>query len=109
MFVISVDCSQVSSIKSLLESWKQMIYLLFSFRPYLMHDSPSILLVRSGHYHKNVSSMRTWYQEKYDNWTVVDGERNHWHVWHETQSVALHTAIQIQQYLIRITEGNIRL
>ena len=84
-----------------------MIYLFLSFRPYLMHDSPSILLVRSGHYHKNVSSVRTWYQEKHDNWTVVDGERNRWHVWHETQSVALHTAKQIQQYLIRITEGNI--
>ena len=70
-----------------------------------MHDSPSILLVKSGLYYKNVQVIKQWYIETHDNWTNVDGERNVWHVWLETQAIALHTAVQIQQYLIRISES----
>ena len=73
--------------------------------PYPVHDSPSILLTRSGHYHKNVAAVRDWYSEEHDNWSTVDGERNCWHVWRQAHSIALHTTVQIQQYLVRVTEG----
>ncbi|XP_019849767.1 PREDICTED: adenylate kinase 9-like [Amphimedon queenslandica] len=75
-------------------------------RPFPVHDSPSILLTRSGHYHKNVDAIRDWYSQEHDNWSVIDGERNCWHVWRQAHTVALKTAVQIQQYLVRVTEGS---
>ena len=74
-----------------------------------MHDSPSIILVRSGTYHKHLSSVKEWYSSQYDNWHTVDAQRNKWHVWNECNNAALHSAVQIQQYLIRTTEGNLKL
>lgn len=72
-----------------------------------MHDSPSILLIRSGLYYKNIEAVKSWYTKTHDNWTIINGERNIWHVWCETQSIALLTAVQIQQYLIRVTESEL--
>ena len=80
---------------------------LSSVRPYPMHDSPSIILLRSGTYHKHLSSVKEWYSSQYGNWHAVDAERNKWHVWNECNNAALHSALQIQQYLIRTTEGNL--
>ena len=74
-------------------------------KPYPLHDSPSIMLIRSGHYRKHVEAVRRWYEEQHDNWHVVDGERNKWYVWSKARTVALHTAQQIQQYLLRVTQG----
>ena len=76
-------------------------------RAYPLHDSPSIMLIRSGHYRRHVEEVRRWYKEQHDDWHVVDGERNKWCVWSQARTVALHTAQQIQQYLTRVTQGGL--
>ena len=75
-------------------------------RPYPTHDSPSVLMVRSGAYYKNLSFVKDWYSSQHDNWYCIDGEKNQWHVWRECQQVALRCALQIQQYLLRVTQGD---
>ena len=70
-----------------------------------MHDSPAILLARSGQYCKQREAIRQWYCQQHDNWSTIDGERSQWWVWNEVRSKALHTAVQIQQYMDRITGG----
>ncbi len=70
-----------------------------------MHDSPSILMVRSGSYHKHMTPVKEWYSTQHDNWYTVDGERNVWHVWRDCQNVALNCALQIQHYLLRVIKG----
>ena len=70
-----------------------------------MHDSPSILMVRSGSYHKHMAPIKEWYSVQHDNWYTVDGERNIWHVWRDSQKVALNCALQIQHYLLRVIKG----
>ena len=74
-------------------------------KPYPLHNSSSIMLIRSGHYKKHVKDVRSWYQQQHDNWHMVDGERNKWFVWVHVRDKALHTAQQIQQYLLRVTTG----
>jgi adenylate/nucleoside-diphosphate kinase len=74
-------------------------------RTYPVHDSTSILLVRSANYRKHVESVREWYSTQHHNWQQVDGERSRWWVWEKTREVALTSARQIQHYLARITSG----
>eukprot|EP00731_Ephydatia_muelleri_P001091 Em0001g1091a len=73
-----------------------------SSRKHPMHDSPAILLTRSGQYYKHREGIYQWYSQQHDNWNTVDGERSQWWVWNEVRSKALFTAVQIQQYIDRI-------
>ena len=79
------------------------VYLPTRLQP--LHDSDSILLVRSSHYRKHVGAVREWYNQEHDNWHVVNGEQSQWWVWNKVRGHALHYALQIQQYLTRITAG----
>lgn len=76
-----------------------------SSRKHPKHDSPAILLIRSGQYHKQRESIYQWYSQQHDNWNTVDGERSQWWVWNEVRSKVLYTAAQIQQYIDRIRKG----
>ena len=78
-----------------------------NFRSYAMHDSPSILMVKSAAYHKNLKSVKEWYSTQHSNWNVINGGRNNWYVWTESQKIALKSTLQIQQYLIRVTKGTV--
>ena len=78
-------------------------FILYRIHP--LHDSDSILLVRSNHYQKNLEAVKTWYTNEYDNWHTVDGEASRWLVWDMSRKYALYTAQQIQQYLFQISFG----
>ena len=80
-----------------------ILYLSTRLEP--LHDSDSILLVRSSHYRKHVGAVREWYSQEHDNWHVVNGEQSQWWVGNKVRGHALHYALQIQQYLTRITAG----
>ena len=73
--------------------------------PYPVHDSPSVLMVKSQTYCKHLQPIKKWYSSEHKNWYTLDGQMNQWHVWKECQNIALKSALQIQQYLIRITKG----
>ena len=74
-----------------------------------MNDSPAALMVKSGTYHKNLISTKSWYSETYHNWYAIDGERNKWYVWNNSQEIGLNSILQIQQYLIRINNGTVHI
>ena len=82
-----------------------MSYLVTLISVYPIHDSPTILLVRSGQYHKHREALQQWYHQQHDNWNTIDGERSQWWVWNEIRCKALHTAVQIQQYIDRTRVG----
>lgn len=87
---------------------KYMMYIVSCiYRPFAMHDSPSAMMVKSGAYHKHLPAVKDWYSTQHNNWYMVDGERNIWHVWRQCQNIALNSALQIQQYLVRVTEGTV--
>lgn len=80
--------------------------MFFSFfRVYPVHDSDSILLVRSKFYYDNIETVRNWYTKEHDNWHIIEGSYSRWKVWNECKEHALFTAKQIQQYLSRISSG----
>eukprot|EP00731_Ephydatia_muelleri_P001087 Em0001g1087a len=59
-----------------------------SSRKHPMHDSPAILLTRSGQYYKHREGIYQWYSQQHDNWNTVDGERSQWWVWNEVRNKA---------------------
>ena len=102
--VITCICSLWSCIL-VIKMYTMYIFPLSLLRTYPVHDSTSILLVRSANYRKHVESVREWYSTQHHNWQQVDGERSRWWVWEKTREVALTSARHIQHYLARITSG----
>ena len=76
-----------------------------NYRPYPLHDSDCILLVRSNHYRKDLETVKKWYINEYDNWHTVNGEASRWWMWERTKQYALNSAHKIQQYLFQISCG----
>ena len=79
--------------------------VFFFCRPYVVHDSPAILLVRNNKYNMHLEAIKEWYLHRYHNWYTVNGARNCWYVFEQAKKVAIDSALQIQQYLLRVTEG----
>ena len=87
-------------------SYLHVLFLdFFVSRPYVMHDSPAILLIRSKKYNMHLKLVKEWYMKRYHNWRTLDGLRNCWYVFEEAKKAALCSTQQIQQYLLRVTEG----
>lgn len=75
------------------------------FRLYPVHDSDSILLMRSKHYYDNIKAVQDWYMMEHNNWHIIDGSHTRWKVWDESNKLVLSTAQQIQQYLLKMSSG----
>ena len=74
-------------------------------RTYPLHDSDSILLLKTNNYRKQLEAVKKWYINEYDNWHTVSGEASRWWMWDKTRKYALTSAQQIQQYLSRVSSG----
>ncbi|MGH0164644.1 UNVERIFIED_CONTAM: hypothetical protein FKN15_057830 [Acipenser sinensis] len=74
-------------------------------RPYPLHDSPQILAIRNSCYKSEILGVKKYYEEQFQNWVVIDGERSKWWVWNKVQEEASTSVKHIQTYLERIREG----
>ena len=63
--------------------------------------------MKSSHYNKNIVLVRDWYTKQHGNWTGLNGERSKWKIWDNACSIALTSALQIQQYVSNIVVGKI--
>lgn len=82
------------------------LYYYLTFRIHPVHDSDSILLVRSKHYYDNIEVVKNWYINEHDNWHLIEGTHSRWKIWNECKNLALYCTKQIQLYLSRIASGN---
>ncbi|KAK1171736.1 adenylate kinase 9 [Acipenser oxyrinchus oxyrinchus] len=74
-------------------------------RPYPLHDSPQILAIRNSCYKSEILGVKKYYEEQFQNWVVIDGERSKWWVWNKVLEEASTSVKHIQTYLERIREG----
>ncbi|XP_075780087.1 adenylate kinase 9 isoform X4 [Pelodiscus sinensis] len=73
--------------------------------PYPIHDSSQILAIQNSCYRKQIDAIRTYYEEKHQNWCVVDAFHSKWWVWNKIFEEVQVIVKQIQIYLERIREG----
>lgn len=85
----------------------QITCYLFIVRTYPVHDSDSILLVRSKHYYDNIQDVKNWYLQEHDNWHAINGSYSKWKVWSECNETGLFSANQTQQYLASMSLGKV--
>ena len=74
-------------------------------RPFPLHDSHRIQLIRLNNYRQHIGAVKDWYTNQHDNWYSMDGQRSQWCLWETVKDIALATSQQIQQYLERIGKG----
>ncbi|CAJ1078426.1 adenylate kinase 9 isoform X4 [Xyrichtys novacula] len=50
-------------------------------KPHLMHDSSKILHIRHSCYKQEMQPVRQHFQQQYQNWILLDGEKSQWWMW----------------------------
>ncbi|XP_039603846.1 adenylate kinase 9 isoform X2 [Polypterus senegalus] len=73
--------------------------------PFPKHDSPQILTIRNSCYKREIDIIKRYYQEQFQNWVTIDGEKSKWWVWEKALEEARTSVIYIQTYLERIRQG----
>ncbi|EHB16747.1 Adenylate kinase domain-containing protein 2 [Heterocephalus glaber] len=73
--------------------------------PYPLHNSAQIIAIKNAVYHKNIGTIRQYYQEQHQNWYVIDGFHSKWWVWNEVIKTIQMVNKYVQKYMERITEG----
>ncbi|KAE8602715.1 hypothetical protein XENTR_v10014094 [Xenopus tropicalis] len=76
-----------------------------SNRPYPVHDSAQILVVRNSCYKQEVILTKEHYSKLHQNWCEVDSLRSKWWVSNKITGEVQKSINQIQSYLERIKEG----
>lgn len=74
-------------------------------RPHMLHESLDILKTADFNYRKEVVLIRSYVQEQYQNWLVLDALKSKWWIWEKIAEEVSISIKNISTYLERAQAG----